>query len=85
MITSEAISFLSKYLDDEVYTVNCRESHYMAIKSLKKQISKEVEIELVDRMYKWFCPVCGSGEISGNKVDKPRYCSECGQRLEFLE
>ena len=50
------------------------------------QVPKEVEIELVGSiMYKWFCPVCGSGKISGNKGDKPKYCSECGQRLEFLE
>lgn len=84
MITSEAINFLSKYLDDEVYTVRCTESHGMAIKLLEKQIPKEVEIEPVDSiMYKWYCPVCGSGKISGNKVDKPKYCSECGQRLEF--
>lgn len=47
------------------------------------QAPKEVEIEVVGGIYKWFCPACRTGTISGNKVDKPKYCSECGQRLEF--
>ena len=43
--------------------------------ALDKQIPNEVDIELVGCVYKWFCPVCKIGTISGNKVDKPKYCS----------
>lgn len=39
MEIKEAIEFLKKYIDDEVYTHKCITSHNMAISALEKQIS----------------------------------------------
>ena len=39
MEIKEAIEFLKKYTDDEVYTHKCITSHNMAISALEKQIS----------------------------------------------
>lgn len=53
----------------------------MAIEALKKQMPKRAEDKHSDTV----CPACHRSLYIEdlNAVEKARYCSECGQRLEW--
>ena len=92
MDRKEAIEFLKKYTDDEVYTKKCISAHSMAISALEKQIPKKAKFDfnLNDRTSSYRCD-CGKwikvrhdcGTFNNNNA--PNYCPECGQRLDWSD
>ena len=69
MEIKEAIEFLKKYTDDEVYTHKCITSHNMAISAHEKQ--EKISRTVLEGKY--FCPRCKCLMIHSG------YCKNCGQ------
>lgn len=69
MEIKEAIEFLKKYTDDEVYTKKCISAHSMAISALEKQI--KISRTVIEGEY--FCPRCKCLMFHSG------YCKNCGQ------
>lgn len=95
MDRKEAIEFLKKYTDDDVYTKKCISAHSMAISALEKQIPKKLEIrnatdddtesELRDFITTQgkLCRCSDCKEIIC--VSGIKYCWYCGQKLDWSE
>lgn len=84
----EAIEFLKKYTDDEVYTHKCITSHNMAISALEKQIPEK---PFCDTIYRQISFITVEKEDiftckCNNTVCKEyRYCPFCGQKLDWSD
>lgn len=84
----EAIEFLKKYTDDEVYTHKCITSHNMAIAALEKQIPEK---PFCDTIYRQISFITVEKEDiftckCNNTVCKEyRYCPFCGQKLDWSD
>lgn len=88
MEIKEAIEFLKKYTDDEVYTHKCITSHNMAISTLEKQISmKPVFVHPLqfDDCGDYMCSSCQKGSVLDPYGNKPDYCHYCGQKLDWSD
>lgn len=90
MTYEEAIKQLNSYINNEVYTNKHQESCRMAIRALKRQIPMKV-VDIQEPVVKWGrCPVC-KGELNklGNMPTRvfasQKYCSDCGQALDWSE
>ena len=98
MTEQEAIKFLTGYLDSVVYKEKCVEAHKLAIKALEENqqyraigtpeecraaVEKQ-KAKKPHKNYEKFSGVwCSCGSYLG--VDKPNYCSDCGQKLDWSD
>ena len=88
MTESEAIKILQRDLEIQVKNkalTDGIEAIQIAIQALEKQIPKKPMMAYDDKVdSNWCsCPICANGigwEIHARKI---KFCSECGQRLDF--
>lgn len=88
MEIKEAVKFLKKYTDDEVYTCKCLTSHSMAISALERQISmKPVFVHPLqfDDCGDYMCSSCQKGSVLDPYGNKSDYCHYCGQKLDWSD
>lgn len=72
------------------YTYEVRENRFecakeQAIKALEKQISKKPKlVKRANGIIKFYpCPCCSTSEEYTTVYPKQKYCTECGQKLEW--
>lgn len=86
MTNVEAIKILEKeknYMDNHGGDSQS-EALEIAIKSLEKQIPKEVSTMEYRNDYDWTCNNCDTTfKYIRYTVDKPSYCPNCGQALKW--
>ena len=82
----EALDVIKKQ-SAESYEQYCDKYGVNPVGVLKKLIDKETPMLVVEiHVDEFYCPNCHA-EISHNSsnIYHPRYCEECGQRLEWKE
>lgn len=68
-----------------IYRDKCSEALETTIIALKKQMPKTPILDLIypSGIKSYNCPVCGKGSLIGGNSYYPKYCSNCGQALDW--
>jgi len=74
----DVIKKLSERLNNNGYIKTAND---LAIQALEKQIPKKLETN--DEKDYWNCPNCKFDFMGCGLEESPKYCYECGQRLDW--
>ena len=87
MICTEAIDYFKRRKTQLRLADTIQQAEDLAIKALEKQIPKSPTLDIVYpsgiRSYK--CPVCEKGCLVRTDLYYPKYCSNCGQALDWSD
>ncbi len=82
---TEAIDYFKRRKIQYGLADNVQQAENCAVEALEKQIPKSPILDIIYpsgiRSYK--CPVCGKGCLVRTNLYYPKYCSNCGQALDW--
>ena len=87
MDAKEAIAHINDIINDTKTCEKCRLEHVQLCEWVEKQVLKEP----IQNIYGYstkndrYCPICKSLLNGRRKFDKPSFCSNCGQHIDWGE
>lgn len=87
MTNEEAIEILQEERDYAQFPKYVRKSIEIATSAIKKQIPQTPNLSNFGlcRIKAYNCPVCGKGCLVRTDSYCPKYCSNCGQALDWSD